>query len=105
MTLDEYQTKAAETAVYPRNERWGLIYSALGLASEAGEYAGKVKKLVRDHVWSRETSMKELGDVLWYVAACARDMGYTLEEVAQANLDKLGDRKQRGVLGGNGDER
>lgn len=105
MKLNEYQDAAMATAVYTRSEKWGLMYSALGLASEAGEYAGKAKKLLRDHVWSREAAKKELGDVLWYVAACARDIGYTLEEVAAANIEKLADRKAKGTLNGNGDDR
>lgn len=105
MKLNEYQERASETAIYPRNENWGLMYSALGLASEAGEYAGKCKKLLRDNVWSREAAASELGDVLWYVAACARDLGYDLTTIAEMNLAKLGDRKVRGAITGSGDDR
>ena len=105
MTLDEYQEQAMATAVFPRNEQWGLMYSALGLASEAGEYACKVKKLLRDAQWSREAAKAELGDVLWYVAACARELGVSLDDVATANIAKLADRKARNTLKGNGDER
>jgi len=105
MNMNDYQDKAKETAIYPRNENFGIIYTALGLASEAGEYAGKVKKMIRDAVWSREAAADELADVLWYVAAAAGDLGYTLEELAQGNLDKLASRKQRNVLQGSGDKR
>ena len=105
MNLNEYQTAAAETAVYPRNGNNALIYTALGLASEAGEVAGKVKKMIRDNVWQRDAVKAELGDVLWYVAAMASEVGFTLEDVAQANIDKLTDRKRRDRLRGDGDYR
>jgi NTP pyrophosphatase (non-canonical NTP hydrolase) len=105
MKMNDYQERASETAIYPRNENWGLMYSALGLASEAGEYAGKCKKLLRDNVWSREAAASELGDVLWYVAACARDLGYDLATIAEANLAKLQERKTKGTIQGSGDHR
>jgi len=87
-----------------------VSYSALGLAGEAGEYAGKVKKLIRDGCGeetpeSRLKLIDELGDVLWYVAACASELNVTLSDVAQRNIDKLRDRDERGVLGGSGDSR
>ena len=105
MKLNEYQDAAKQTAIYPRNENFAITYTALGLASEAGEVAGKVKKMLRDAVFSRAECMKELGDVLWYVAAMAGDLGYTLEEVAEANLNKLNSRKERDQLRGSGDDR
>jgi len=105
MTLDEYQQAAMATAVYPRNPQSALLYTALGLASEAGEYAGKVKKLLRDAEFSREGALAELGDCLWYIAACAEANGMTLSEVAEANIAKLSDRKARDVLRGSGDYR
>lgn len=86
-----------------------LIYPALGL-SEVGELQGKVKKVIRDSGGkvtdeARATLAKELGDSLWYHAALATELGLDLGEVAAANLAKLADRKERGVLGGSGDNR
>lgn len=112
MTLDEYQHGALRTASFPDGVR--VLYPALKLAGEAGEVAEKLGKLMRDEGYQpgdrladtqREALAKELGDVLWYVAVLARDLGVTLEEVAAGNLAKLADRQQRGVLGGSGDER
>jgi NTP pyrophosphatase (non-canonical NTP hydrolase) len=106
MKLDEYQMRAEITAVYP--QEYNVLYPTLGLAGEAGEVADKVKKLVRDgepHLFYKDDIAKELGDVLWYVAILARDLGYSLEEVAQRNLDKLEDRKNRNMLQGSGDDR
>ena len=108
MTLNEYQLAALETATYPR--RYHIIYPALGLAGEAGEVAEKIKKVIRDHneEFSDEKKfevIKELGDVMWYVATLAHELGYNLDQVAQINYDKLTSRKERGMISGNGDNR
>ena len=108
MTINEYQDKAVDTAIYGAG--YNVIYPTLGLAGEAGEVADKVKKVLRDNVGiftdeKRLEITKEIGDVLWYVAALSRDLGYTLDEIAQWNLDKLADRKARGVITGDGDNR
>ena len=117
MELNCYQTCALETATYPATYR--IIYPSLGMNGEAGEVADKVKKLLRDHADLPRTAdgaiivpsdvrpelAKEVGDVLWYVAVMAADLGYSLDEVARMNLEKLASRKQRGVLGGSGDNR
>ena len=108
MTLNEYQEGARSTAIYPASRQ--IIYPTLGLTGEAGEVADKVKKVIRDSndVFSDEKKHQialELGDVLWYAAALAHDLGYTLEEVAQMNLDKLASRMQRDKIHGSGDER
>ena len=108
MTFEEYQKEAQKTALDP--EAYRLVYPALGLAGEAGELANKVKKVLRDHGGrlseeAREAILAELGDVLWYVAQVATDLGESLEAVAQANLAKLRSRKERGRLGGDGDDR
>lgn len=110
LDFDEYQERALDTAIYPgRGTVMGLAYCGLGLG-EAGEIQGKIKKILRDTdgKWSPEQAKeiaKEMGDELWYLAVLAAELGYTLEEIASMNLDKLGDRKDRGVLKGNGDNR
>lgn len=108
MTFDAYQQEARKTALYP--EAYRLIYPTLGLAGEAGELANKVKKVLRDQGGEvteeiRKALLAELGDVLWYVAQVATDLGASLEAVAQANLEKLRSRQERGKLGGSGDTR
>ena len=108
MELAEYQQLSRSTAHYPRNE--ALTYPALGLAGEAGEFADHAKKVIRDDGGQvtpqrREAMAKELGDVLWYVAQLASELGLELEDVARGNLEKLQSRQQRGVLAGSGDDR
>ena len=112
-TFDEYQVIALSTSVYPSIGE-NLVYPALGLAGESGEYVDKVKKNWRNkgsmsaHNLTPEEKkeyLKELGDILWYVAASARELGYELNEVAVMNLAKLGDRRTRGVIASEGDNR
>lgn len=112
MQLNNYQQDALETAVYPgRHHTDGLVYAALGIASEAGEVAGKVKKILRDSNGVIETHdqalaiLDEVGDVLWYAAAVTDELRFTLEYAAQRNLEKLRSRQERNVIGGSGDER
>jgi NTP pyrophosphatase (non-canonical NTP hydrolase) len=102
MNFNEYQKLARSTAIYP--EEYKVIYPALGLCGEAGEVAEKVKKNIRDGK-SLDGVGLELGDVLWYISALADGLGVTLEEVAQANVDKLTSRKERNMIGGSGDNR
>jgi NTP pyrophosphatase (non-canonical NTP hydrolase) len=106
--LSEYQRLSRRTAEYPR-EAW-LTYPALGLAGEAGEVAEHAKKTIRDDAGAisderREAMGKELGDVLWYVAQLASELGLNLDEIAEGNLEKLLSRQRRGVLSGSGDDR
>lgn len=104
LTFGAYQEQARQTAIYPNNA--AVVYPTLGLCNEAGEFAGKVKKNIRDATTpNKEELAAELGDVLWYVAMCAYDLGLDLSYIANKNLDKLFDRAQRGVLGGSGDNR
>ena len=108
MELSEYQRLSRSTARYPREE--ALTYPALGLAGEAGEFADHAKKVIRDDRGEvtperRAAMAKELGDVLWYVAQLASELGLELEQVAQDNLEKLLSRQRRGVLSGSGDDR
>ena len=102
MTFDEYQEFARLTAIYPEDVK--VVYPTLGLCGEAGEVAEKIKKHMRDGRSLVGVGL-ELGDVLWYISALADDLGITLEEIAQANIDKLASRMERGKLGGSGDER
>ena len=102
MTFDEYQEFARATAMYPEDVK--VVYPTLGLCGEAGEVAEKIKKHMRDGRSLVGVGL-ELGDVLWYISALADDLGITLEEIAQANVDKLASRMERGKLGGSGDER
>lgn len=110
MNFDDYQEATAETAVYPgQGSTLGLLYVGLGLG-EAGEIQGKIKKILRDNdgVITDEVAAaidKELGDLLWYVARTADEIGRKLSAIAQGNIDKLLDRKERGVLQGSGDDR
>jgi|TARA_R110000822_G_scaffold8681_2_gene34047 NTP pyrophosphatase (non-canonical NTP hydrolase) len=102
MTFDEYQEFARSTAIYPTACK--VTYPTLGLCGEAGEVAEKVKKYMRDGK-SLDGVGLELGDVLWYISALADDLGVTLEEVAQANVDKLKSRMERNKIKGDGDYR
>jgi len=109
MTADFYEMKAGQTAIFPKNQ--ALEYLALGLTSEAGEVAGKVKKLIRDGEDVEGFEMKkmaiasEVGDVLWYCAMLAKEVGVPLNDIMKDNLKKLHGRKVRGTLHGSGDNR
>jgi NTP pyrophosphatase (non-canonical NTP hydrolase) len=109
LTFREYQDRAGETAAYP-DAGHNPIYPTLGLAGEAGEVAEKVKKVLRDQDGQFDADAvaaikKELGDVLWYVARLAAELGLDLDAIAADNLSKLASRQQRGTLHGSGDER
>ena len=109
MDMNSYQDAARKTAAYP-DVGSNPIYPTLGLTGEAGEVADKVKKVIRDRggvfdANTREAIKLELGDVLWYVAQLASELGYDLNEVADANLQKLSSRAARGRIGGSGDQR
>jgi NTP pyrophosphatase (non-canonical NTP hydrolase) len=101
--FDWFQNECQKTAIYPKQQ--GLAYTALGLASEAGEYAGKIKKGIRDGTFDDVGAAAELGDVLWYVATAAHELGYTMDEIAHGVIKKLRDRQQRNVIKGSGDNR
>lgn len=111
--FNEYDEAALSTVTYPDAGN-NTIYPALKLSGESGEVADKIGKLWRNHGWiqgseySIDTKMeilKELGDVLWYISALARELDCTLEDVANLNIDKLISRKERGVIKGEGDNR
>lgn len=108
MQFKEYEQHARSLAIYPEAGTGGVLalaYTALGLTGESGEYSEKIKKLVRDGTLDKPLAAKELGDVLWYVTACANELGYSLTDIAEINLVKLFDRKKRDVLSGSGDVR
>ena len=129
MELNEYQKKAMETCMDTFDN---FSYMMLNLVGEVGELAGKMAKKMRKgqikflpsgayhyngYAYPEEVNVpetisaehKELkmeaGDILWQLSGLCKIMGWTLEEVAQGNLDKLASRKQRGVIDGNGDNR
>ena len=102
-SFDAYQDFTDTTAIYPPSK--ALEYLAMGLTSEAGEVAGKVKKWVRDGVLNQDDLIAELGDVLWYVAQFASALDVYLSDIAEDNVIKLKDRQERNVLSGNGDNR
>jgi len=109
MDFQAYQLQSRATARYP-HAGTNPIYPTLGLCGESGEVADKVKKVIRDQggVFSDEAieALKlELGDVLWYVAQLASELGLDLAQVAQANLEKLASRAARNVIAGSGDLR
>jgi len=105
MNLNEYQIAARVTALYKNP-----LYPYLGLAGETGEVCEKMKKIVRDKSGeiSKEDVIalkKELGDVLWYLSNIGSDLGISLDDIAQTNIDKIKDRRERGQLHGSGDNR
>jgi NTP pyrophosphatase (non-canonical NTP hydrolase) len=104
----DYQGFVQSTKRY--DERFRLIYPVLGLSSEAGEVAGKLKKVLRDQNGEinddqRMRLIDELSDVLWYVTCCADDLSLSLHDLAVHNVQKLTDRVQRDVIHGDGDNR
>lgn len=111
MTFQEYEDQALSTAVYPRVHRARTgellpVYCAMAVCGEAGEFSEKIKKAWRDDTdIPFDDCLKELGDVLWCITGAAKELGYTLEQVAQANLDKVLGRRKRGTIHGSGDNR
>lgn len=108
--FNEYQFRAHVSSLNADVNGDRLVYPVLGLANEAGEVAGKVKKLFRDKGGrlddaDREALKAELGDVLWYLAEICTQVGIDLTDVAEYNLMKLASRMERGAIQGNGDNR
>lgn len=114
-TLDfdfkSYQREVVSTRIVKKSSKIDyLCYAALGLCEESGEFAGRLKKIVRDKNGvidedDRLLLKKELGDTLWYLVDAAYDLGFTLEEIAIENRDKCRDRVERDVIKGQGDNR
>lgn len=108
MQANEYQKRTMDTAVYPQagsGSAIELYYLALGVTSEAGEIAGKVKRIIRDGQMDTAGLVHEVGDVLWYAARLADALGFTLEDVMRINYAKLMKRKDNNVITGSGDSR
>lgn len=114
MQISDYSTQAISTDLYDKDgqpiDSHAMLEKVFGLVGEAGEVAEKFKKILRDKNGQatdedKKELAKELGDVLWYVNSVGIYLGFTLEEIAQSNLDKVLSRKQRGVTKGSGDNR
>ncbi len=109
ITAAEYQSRAGETAIFPKKQ--AMEYLTLGLTGEAGEIANKVKKFIRDGAVKDEYLAKrieigyEIGDVLWYCAVLAEELEMNLGHIMEKNLEKLADRHKRGKISGSGDHR
>lgn len=102
--FNEYLEFVKSMKVYP--EKHAIVYPALGMTGEAGEVAEKVKKWLRgDKELDKFELLKEASDVLWYITSLADDLGYTLQDLVDANVEKLSSRKERGVVKGSGDNR
>jgi len=116
MTLNQFQAVCSETATYPEAgtcSKDAFSYTVLGLCGESGELADKWKKNLRgDHGEPgqttpavREAMMAEAGDVAWYLARIATELGVSLSDIARGNIRKLRSRQDRGVIKGSGDYR
>ena len=106
MKIEQYEELHSESML----REFDLSYLALGVTEEAGEVAGKVKKLIRDHNGQlsdeyRRCIMKEMGDVFWYLAAMCKKLDTSISEVLHMNIEKLRSRKERGKIQGSGDNR
>lgn len=112
-TFNEYMEETRQTAVYPDATEGtidAVLYTALGLASEAGEVCGAVKRILRDddgHLTAdrKDQIIKELGDTLWYAARLADELDLDLDDIADTNIERLLQRKKHGTLKGEGDDR
>ena len=102
MKINEYARLAMGTKLPTAD----INYAVLNIAGEAGEVSSKYAKAVRDNIPVDPVEVaKELGDILWCVTLAAQELGFTLEQVAQMNLDKLSSRRERGLIAGSGDNR
>jgi NTP pyrophosphatase (non-canonical NTP hydrolase) len=106
LELNDFQELCTTTAIYPKDV--GIEYCALGLVSEVGEVAGKMKKFLRGDFTIDvliDGMYRELGDVLWYVAMLAEELDVPLDDLAADVLSKLQARKAAGTIKGDGDNR
>lgn len=110
MTFDEYQQQALTTAHHHTDPLMNKTIWAMGVAGEAGEVVEKWKKIVAyqaGKVGEEDLTelAKELGDVVWYIAVLAHELGLSFDDIMQRNVVKLQDRQKRGVIKGTGDNR
>jgi len=113
MNISDYSEQAMTTLVGDHattDMDASLISQVFGLVGESGEVAEKFKKLIRDNAGritdeDKKEIIKELGDILWYINSVSYLLGYSLEDVAKINLEKVLSRKERGVTAGSGDNR
>jgi len=110
MNFNDYQTESRKTAIYPDKDTGKIDYLALGLAGETGEVSDMIKKAIRDNGGLindaiKENIKKEMGDILWYLAQIATELGLSFDQIATENLKKTQSRMARGKLQGSGDER
>ncbi len=111
MDFNEYQEKASVTATFTgKQEEHQLMYLALGVCGESGEIAEKIKKMIRNDngIITDETRALlklEIGDVLWYLSQLSSVLGFSFDDAAQANIEKIMDRRARGVIKSSGDTR
>ena len=108
----EYKEFTRTTAIYPTQFPYNFYYLTLGLTSEAGEVAGKLKKFMRDDAAGAKVTeeqkdklLSELSDVVWYTVRLLDELDLDIEDAMEYNTQKLASRKERGVLGGSGDNR
>lgn len=109
MDFNEYQEKTKQTAIYPKHNNLGIYYATLGLVGESGEVANKIKKVIRDNKKFNEEYIQilssEIGDVMWYTSQLCNELGLSLENVCNENIEKLLDRQKRNKIQGDGDNR
>jgi NTP pyrophosphatase (non-canonical NTP hydrolase) len=102
MDLNSYQDRAMSTRMASADERYALE----NLVGEVGELFSLLAKARRKEVKpDRDLVKKELGDILWQVAAVAKDFEFTLGDVGYTNIEKLRSRQERGMIDSNGDNR
>lgn len=111
--IDKYQAECMRTAVF--DERWGIMYPAIGMAEESGEVVGKIKKWMRDDSpsgpddmpgWKRIKEIAyEIGDNLWYASVLAGFLGIKMSDILRMNIEKIRSRHAKGTIHGSGDER
>jgi NTP pyrophosphatase (non-canonical NTP hydrolase) len=106
MDFSEYQKGAKTTAIYPDRLEGRFFYPSMGLAGEVGELLNKIKKIARDDAEVSKDEIKgEVGDILWYLSQICTEFGIELDDAAAYNLEKLRSRRERGKIGGSGDNR